>query len=223
MSRRKPPSVTLAGMSNRHREVALVEVADPYEPGRRIVVAKNVSCHPAESMYARGYIDEAQRTAAVKVRALWEQAEIGASAAIDYSRTRVDGGQLGDPFSEAVYAARRALVGVRTAVGEGGYAILMPVMGEGHAIDQIARERPALSRGLKGKRAEGYLSGRIREALDDLVRHWGLVAFGGLRGRTVSERGMAVTGPQAEWEIGGRFGDLQPVTPKAAGKKQQKA
>lgn len=219
MTKRKPPPVTLARLSH-GRQIALAEVPDPFEPGRRITVAKNVACHPAELMYARGYLDEAQRTAAMRVRSLYERAEIGGSAAIDYSRVRVDGGQLGDPLAEAVYSARRALVGVRKAVGEGGYAILMPIMAEGHPIDQVARERPALSRGLKGKRAEGYLSGRVREALDDLVQFWGLIAHGGRRGRIVGERDMAVTGPQAEWEVGGRFGDLQPVEAPASKRKQ---
>lgn len=214
MTRRKPPPVTLAG--TRHQQVVLVEVDDPFELGRKVTVAKNVSVHPAESMHARGYIDDAQHAAGTKLRRLYEQAEIGGSAAIDYSRVRVDGGQLSDPLAEAVYAARRVLVGARRAVGEGGWAILMPVMGEGVSIEQVARERPALSRGLKGKRAEGYISGRIREALDDLVKHWGLIAHGGLKRTMVSERDMAVTGPQAEWAIGGRFGDLEPVVPRSA-------
>lgn len=223
MSKRKPKPVTLAVLPSmsRNREVALVEVPDPFEPGRRITVAKNISVHPAENMHARGLIDDAQHAAASRLRSLYEQAEIGGSAAIDYSRVRVDGGQLGDPLAEAVYAARRALVGVRRAVGEGGYAVLMVVMGEGHSIEMVARDRPAMARGLKGKRAEGYISGRIREALDDLVVHWGMIAHGGLRRRMVSERGMAVTGPQAEWRIGGRFGDLEPVVPRSAPKPKQ--
>lgn len=217
MNRRKPKPVTLAPVPSldRHRQLAFVEVADPFEPGRKITVAKNIHSHPAEWLFANGRIDEAQRVAGLRVRALYERSEIGGSAAIDYSRVRVDGGTLADPDAEAVHEARRALVGVRGAVGVGGYAILMPVMGEGLQAGQLARERPSLARGLSGRRAEGYIIGRLREALDDLVQHWGLVAVGGRSKRLRAERGLSITGPQAEWEIGGRFGDLKPVEPKS--------
>ena len=219
MTRRKPKPVTLAPVPSldAHRHLAFTEVPDPFEPGRKIVVAKNVLAHPAELLFANGRIDEAQRMAGARVMSLYERAEIGGSAAIDYSRVRVDGGILADPLAEAVHEARRALLGVRQAVGVGGYAILMPVMGEGIHVHRLVRERPALARGLSGKRAEGYITGRLREALDDLVQHWGLIAVGGRSKRVRSERGLTITGPQAEWEIGGRFGDLQPVEPKKVG------
>lgn len=214
MTRRRKPPVTLPVLGG--RQVALVEVADPYEAGRKRVVARNLAVHPATWMHARRLIDDAQHAAAVRVMQLYEQAEIGGSRAIDYGRVRVDGGQLSDPLAEDVYSARRALVGVRRACGETGYVVVMAVMGEGTPIERLARERPALARGLTGKRAEGYISGRLREALDDLVRHWGMVAMGRPKGRVRGERGMAVTGPQAEWTTGGRFGDLVPVEPKSA-------
>jgi hypothetical protein len=214
-SKKRPqPGMPIVAALN--RQLTLVDVPDPFEPGRKVAVLKNVSVHPAESMLSRGYIDAAQHAAAGTLRRLYEQAEIGGSAAIDYSRVRVDGGILADPLAEETYAARRALIAARRAVGEMGWAILSPIMGEGISIEQVARDRPALSRGLKGKRAEGYISGRLREALDDLVKHWGLIAHGGLKRRMVSERDMAVTGPQAEWTTGGRFGDLEAVTPRAA-------
>ena len=217
MTRRKPKPVTLAPVPSldAHRAIAFAEVPDPFEPGRKVLVAKNVLAHPAELLYANGRIDDAQRMAGVRVMSLYERAEIGGSAAIDYSRVRVDGGTLADPLAEAVHEARRALLGVREAVGVGGYAILMPVMGEGIHVHRLVRDRPALARGLSGKRAEGYITGRLREALDDLVQHWGLIAVGrkGNR-RVIAERGLSITGPQAEWEIGGRFGDLKPVEKK---------
>ena len=217
MTRRKPKPVSLAPVPSldAHRALVFAEVPDPYEPGRRVVVAKNVLAHPAELLYANGRIDDAQRMAGVKVMSLYERAEIGGSAAIDYGRVRVDGGILADPLAEAVHEARRALLGVRQAVGVGGYAILMPVMGEGIHVHRLIRERPALARGLSGKRAEGYITGRLREALDDLVKHWGLIAVGHRGSKRVrAERDLAITGPTTEWEIGGRFGDLRPVVKK---------
>lgn len=223
MTRRRKPAVTLAVAPSLspNREIALVEVPDPYEAGRRRVVARNLLSHPSSWMYARGMLDDAQHAASLRIMQLYEQAEIGGSRGIDYSRVRVDGGQLADPLAEDVYGARRALVGVRRATGETGYVIVMAVMGEGVTIERLARERPSLSRGLTGKRAEGYISGRLREALDDLVRHWGMVAVGRKRARLRVDREANVTGPQAEWTIGGRFGDLEPVIPRAAKKDGQ--
>lgn len=208
-------SITLAVVPslNRQREIAMVAVPDPYQPSTTILVAKNVRAHPADFLHARGSIDDAQRAAADRIRTLYERAEIGGSRAIDYSRVRVDGGTVQEPLAEAVHAARKALNMARHATGEAGWAILSPVMGEGIPIERLARERPSLARGLMGKRAMGYITGRLREALDDLVAHWGLIAVGARHRRISAERDMALTGPVAEWEIG-RFGDLQEVQPR---------
>lgn len=216
MKKRKPAAVSLAMVPslNRERQVALIEVPDPYEPGRTIVVTKNVRAHPADFLHACKRIDDAQRAAANRVRALYERAEIGASKAIDYSAVRVDGGALQEPLAEAVYAARKALLQARRAVGEAGWAIVQPVMGEGIALERVVRDKPHLARGLSGRQAYGYVSGRLREALDDLVAHWGLIATGARR-RLVAERELSISGPQAEWEVG-RWGELEAVAPRVS-------
>lgn len=203
MGRKRKVPVTLPKIGGEGRlETAPVQVADPYSPSQQAVVVKNIRVNPLDWMYHRGRIDDAQFAAGNRFRSYYEQGEIGASGAIDYSRTKVDGGKLQEPLTEAVYAARRALGMARGATGEAGYALLVAVVGEGVNVGHIARLRPSLCHGLRGERAEGYVSGRLREALDALVAQWGLIAVGQARRRVRAARDLSVTGPQAEWEVG---------------------
>ena len=203
MGRKRKVTVTLPKIGGEGRlEPVPVQVADPYSPSQQTVAVKNIRVNPLDWMYHRGRIDDAQFAAGNRFRSYYEQGEIGASGAIDYSRTKVDGGKLQEPLTEAVYAARRSLAMARQATGSVGYALLVAVVGEGINVGQIGRLRPSLCHGLRGERAEGYVSGRLREALDALVAQWGLVAVGQARCRVRSARDLAVSGPTAEWEVG---------------------
>jgi hypothetical protein len=93
-----------------------------------------------------------------------------------------------------------------------GYQILRAVVGEGQTIRHVA-QFSGLTFGLEGRRAEGYVGGRIVEALDVLVALWGMTGQG-RKYKARSEHKLAshetTTGPQVEFVVG-RFGELVPA------------
>lgn len=207
-------------------------VDDPYEPGAKLPVVRNVSEHPLTYLHARGRLHGAASMASrdsdgvaamrfdagTRFRSHYERAIIGGAQAIDYSRVKVDGGQMSEPLSETVQASHAWLNDVaKSNVGAIGYAVLVAICGEGKTLPVVALKFEG-SIGLTGRRAEGYVSGRLIEALDALAQHLGLDARPGKASTMKASGEITITGPGIEWEVG-RFGQMierKPVFAAAA-------
>jgi len=207
MQRNKKP-VSLAKLN-----IKPVLVDDPYEIAAKVVVLKNVSTTPLDGMYHQGRLDAVQYEAGNKFQRIFEREMIGGARAIDYSMERVDGGRLADPLSDSLLQAHRDLMVAANAAGIVGYQILRAVIGEGISIRRLIKERPSLCMGLEGRRAEGYVGGRLVEALDAIVDAWGMTARGKRKAST-KEHSLfsheATSGAQVEYVVG-KLGHLVPV------------
>jgi hypothetical protein len=206
-------------------------IDDPLEPGAHVLAAVNVRESAIAHMASRGRLDPAQEAAGERFRALWEQAGIGRSRGIDFSQEAVDGGRLGDPVSDALVRAARELSDALAAVGQVAAAVLIGIVGEGRRVEDMAAAWSQAGGVVSGRRAEGYITGTLVDALDALVRHWKLQAEGkpklahtwyrraGQKVATeddiVASGPIRLTGPANEITIG-RFGDaaVRPVEPR---------
>lgn len=193
-SRKGPPRPRRHGSEGRV-EVGVRIVEDPENRGKQIEVLANVKASTLAYMRARDRIDEAQLKAGEWFRGVYERAEIGGVGAIDYSRTRVDGGRITEPLNEALMEAAGALDAVHRlpGIGEVGFSILRLVVGEGVTIERMAASFPCPAH-LTGNRAEGWITGRLIECLDILVEHLGLKAKGANRSAVRGERATIRTG-----------------------------
>lgn len=168
-------------------------VPDPWEPGARLSVPCNKRESPIEHMAARKRISAAQKDAADRYRALYECAQLGPLRAMDLAKERLDGGGAGDAFSDRVMEAARKLALANRCLGRVAAALAINIIGEGVTIAAMAGRY----RHLTPQLAQGYVSGRLLEALDQLVEHWGMLAEGGRQ--DISGSGpISVTGPQVE-------------------------
>ena len=179
------------------------EVPDPWEPGARISVPCNTRESPIEHMAARKRIHGAQKDAADRYRALYERAQLGPLRAMDPAKEKLDGGGAGDAFSDGMLDAARELAATNKGVGRVAAALLIDVVGEGVGLDVIAKRYPHL----QDKRAQGYVTGRLIEALDQLVDRWGLIAKGTARPKIKGTGAISVTGPQVQHDL------VRPVRP----------
>lgn len=191
--------------------LAATDVPDPHVKGTTTRVYRNIS-PPAEYLHSRGILDQAEKAACDYFAALYGTAQIGGARAIDYSRTKVDGGQVGQPLSDAVMSANRRLAEIARVVGKEGYRLLDQIVGQEVWPGAIARDRARDAAGNPRKPTrteEGYIVLRFKEALRTLIDELGLVAKGKPRGRLqASDEGH--TGPVAEWAVG-KWGDLVPT------------
>jgi hypothetical protein len=149
-------------------------VADPLEPGQQYLAAANVRESSIDHMFSRKRIDAAQNEAGQRFRKLWERAAVGRNQAMDTTKENVDGGGFVDPISDELVKASIELNRVMGALGPIGSNLLIAIVGEGKRIDETARKWIKDGGKVRGERAEGYITGRMIEALDDLVRLWKL-------------------------------------------------
>lgn len=164
-----------------HGSEGLVEfgerkVDDPMEPGRRYAAVVNVRESSIDHMASRGRINTSQSEAGQRFRKLWEMAAVGRQQAMDPGKEFVDGGGLVDPISDDLVKAAAELSRVLAATGPVGSKLLISIVGEGKRIEDVASEWARAGGVVTGRRAEGYTTGRMIEALDDLVRLWKLEA-----------------------------------------------
>ena len=162
-----------------HGSEGLVElgerkVQDPLEPTAELRVTVNVRESSIDHMASRGRINTAQTEAGQRFRKLWELAAIGRSKGIDPGKEFVDGGCPGDPISDALVKASHELNRILRIAGSAGAPLLIAIVGEGKRIEDVATSWSKAGGIVMGKRAEGYVVGRMIEALDDLVAHWKL-------------------------------------------------
>lgn len=198
-------------------------IADPLEPGQHYKATVNVRESSIDHMASRGRINTAQAEAGQRFRRLWEKAAVGRNQAMDTTKECVDGGGNIDPISDELVKASIELNRVMSRLGQVGSRLLISLVGEGRRIEEEAREWTASGGIVRGERAEGYVTGRMIEALDDLVSLWKLESdpivkrekkpsyfrngkevcvFDAIR---VSHE--AHTGPTTELSVG-RFGDI---------------
>lgn len=184
--------------------IATCDVPDPYVMGSTARVKRRLS--PVRLMLSRREISEGHVRACEAFLAVVEAAEFGGAKAIDYTREPVDGGSVAQPLSPSALAAGRELVTIARLVGKIGYDLLTRIVVMEHGVSQVALTWPCPG---DRKRREGYVKGRLVEAADCLVDHFGMLAEGKPRVRArASAEGH--TGPVREWGVG-RFGDLVEV------------
>jgi hypothetical protein len=180
MKRKKP--VTLA---QQYPQALLspADVDDPYEPGAKLRVIKNVREHAISQLHSTGVITDDQRIAAELFRAKYEMSVLGASKAIDYTKERVDGGRLAEPLSERVQEAFQWLNSVARypGIGKQGFSVLVAVCGEGKGLIETAKSWSGCH--ADGTRGHVYIKGRLIEALEELIKHSGMIAVGSNRRR----------------------------------------
>jgi hypothetical protein len=198
-------------------------IMDPLEPGQRYTAVVNVRESSIDHMHSRGRINNAQNEAGQRFRRLWEKAAVGRNQAMDTTKEFVDGGGMIDPISDDLVKASIELNRVMSRVGHIGSRLLMSIVGEGARIEDAAKEWSRAGGPVKGERAEGYVTGRMIEALDDLVKLWKLESspiVNQTEKRSYWRNGKEVkvcdsvlvshdghTGPAFELEVG-RFGDI---------------
>lgn len=206
-----------------HFELGLRTAEDPYEPGRRVTVTVNVRESAIDHMASRGRLDTSQVAAGDRFRRLWEMAAIGRQRGIDLTSAGGGPGAISDPLTDDLVRAGRTLAQAIGRLGMVRSRILVSIVGEGKRIEDVARDWARAGGIVSGKRAEGYVTGTLIDAIDDLVRIWKLEAKGSadlspghyLRGGEEivvndSIRGsgpMAYTGPVDEVSVG-KFGDV---------------
>jgi hypothetical protein len=156
-------------------EMVSAEVDNPYfstdhavsaDNPKRIRVTKNLRESAIETLFARGKLDEAQKKAADRFRTTWEACGGSGAAAMDYSRTHVDGGGARDPISERQVDAGHELARCKVMLGVRNFALVSKVCGQGLSFGDIATDA----------RAKLTMADNLRDSLDDLARAWGIVS-----------------------------------------------
>ena len=165
MSRKK--SISLA-QQYPQAVLAVDDVDDPYEKGAKLRVVRNLREHPISMLAHNGRITEAQRIAGMEFCRRFEAASIGQQRAIDYSRTRVDGGGAVEPLPERVQEAVEWLKRCSRSVGLHGWPILISVAGEGRGLQETAKlfHRSGCP---KGRAGDGYIMGILVMALEAVL------------------------------------------------------
>lgn len=164
-----------------HRDVAPINVADPYEAGATITVMRSLRDDPLGAMHAGKHlfiVDEKDGEQLANCRYLagrrwqksYELAEIGGARAIDYTQDKVDGGQIAQPTVSDVQA--RAMADMRKATKAlqvYDASIVFDVLARNMTITQIAA-----ARSITNWRQICNMMDRFRGALDILAKSFGL-------------------------------------------------
>lgn len=165
----------LAVSTGRHAEIQYQEVDNPYfapehAAGRtnpkKVTAAINVRESAIETLYARGQVDQAQKRAADRFRAIWEAMGGAGARALDYSREVVDGGGAVEPIKDHQLNAGQELNRCRKLLGARGYDLVCKVCGEGYALGELCDT----------KRDRLTAADNLRAHLDDLCEIWGLAS-----------------------------------------------
>jgi len=171
----KPISLPVVGRSG-NIEIHMVEMPDPFEPDKMLMVAKNVATHPLDHMFARAAITRDQKAAGDRFLGLFEAAEIGGARAIDYSRVKVDVSFEHKGLNPRTSEAIDDLEAIRAIVGRRSYQLLWDVIGRRQSPHHLAAEIDQAPVG--SRRTREFLMTALRHALDDLIGHFDVVATG---------------------------------------------
>jgi hypothetical protein len=153
--------------------IAMMEVDNPmFSPDhaetksnpKRIMAAYNAKESYVGLLFIRGHISAAERRAGDKVRQAFEMMGGAGARAIDYSRTKVDGGQIASTVTIEQLQAGATLRECHSILGAQGHDLIIRIAGEGKTPRDIAPSN---------ERMQNYLSMRLRECLETLAVHWG--------------------------------------------------
>lgn len=148
-----------------HRDVAPIDVVDPYEQTAKIRVLRSLRDDPLAALHAAGQIDQVQYVAGRHWQKAYEMAEIGGARGIDTTREYVDGGQIPQPtISDAQAMAFRDLSKARKALGDYGSAIVHDVLACHMTISECASRRM-----MTRERERLFIGSRFRECLDTMA------------------------------------------------------
>lgn len=153
-------------------------VPDPLDPGNYVNAIVNVRESAIDHMMARNRLQPEQYEAGARFRRLWELCAIGRQRGIDPSSSGRSEGAVSDPLTEELVRAGREIARAMQRVGKTRAAILTSIVGEGKLIDEVARRWAGAGGVVAGRRAEGYVTGTLVDALDDLVELWGMRSHG---------------------------------------------
>lgn len=158
---------------NIRADIRAVEVDNPYfapdhaesrSNPKLIAAFVNIRESAVETMFARGYLDKAQKRTADRFRAIYEAMGGAGAGAMDYTRDVVDGGVSVDPISVRQMEAGRELKQCRVLLGERPYELVRKVCGEGHALTEVSAT----------KREKLTMADILRYSLNDLAKMWGI-------------------------------------------------
>ncbi len=113
-------------------------------------------------LWARGHIDDEQKRAADRVRAAYERMGGAGARAIDYSQTKVDGGQIAQTITLPQLTAAQDLRDAAMCLGPEGYNLVVSMCGEGKWPKEFTRSNDIPNVGRK-----------LRDCLTCLAEHWG--------------------------------------------------
>lgn len=156
-------------------ELVSAEVDNPYfstdhaessDNPKKIRASKNLRESAIETLFARGKLDEAQKKAGDRFRAVWEACGGAGTAAMDYARTHVDGGGARDPISERQIDAGKELASCRVMLGQRNFALVCKVCGQGLSFSDITTDA----------RAKLTMADNLRDSLNDLAQAYGIVS-----------------------------------------------
>ncbi len=152
----------------RNAQVALDEVDDPLSHGEKIVVLRSTRHDPLFDMKSKKQIDQSEFVAGRHWQAAWENSELGAVRAIDFTREAVDGGSLPEMLTDIQRRAMQDIKAARNALGTEGNQIIVDILGTGWSVKQAA-----LNRGKFSDDDRRYIGRRFRECLATLAIRFG--------------------------------------------------
>lgn len=180
---RKKKSVPISLSGQMGRMVELIEVEDPFDPGEKIKVIKNVLASPLDHLFSRGRLvgpDDceadgcARKIAGDWVRAQYERSELSELNAIDYSKVKVDVSFSYSGLSESRVEALQILKRLASAVPN--YKIVYEICGREVSIDDYLRKNEPMR--FPGRRTKLDAYQELRDGLDSVIEFRG-VSFGG--------------------------------------------
>lgn len=177
--RKKTPSLPVIGRASSNVDLGVVDVPDPFEPGKTIRVLKNQAVTPLDHLQARGALTTDQKAAGDRFLALYEAAEIGGARAIDYSRVKVDVSFEHKGLNPRVGEAIDQLDAIRAIVGKRQYQLLWDIIGRRQSPHQMAADWDRAAIG--SRRTREFILTSLRNSLDDLTAHFDVVAQGRVR------------------------------------------
>lgn len=132
---------------------------------KTISAKMNLRESPIAMMFARGHLAEYHLMAANKFRKLWETMGGAGAGSFDYSKEPVDGGAGREPLTDAQIDAGRELTLCQIVIGRRQYELVRLVAGQGYSISNLYAP----------KRERNTKADNLRDALEDLAKHWGMM------------------------------------------------
>jgi hypothetical protein len=144
------PADRQSGDKQQNRQYAVMEVDDPYAPGERITVTRQLRHDQLAWYHTHRQIDDAQYAAGRAYQRDYEAAERGARA-IDPTKEAVDGGLAIDPLPIGQITARNKLVAIEAILGHYLIRLLQAVLIHGASLSSMAQSQDVAGRDHVGR------------------------------------------------------------------------